>query len=108
MNSQIEIIEPSEIFNVTKGNKLRCEVNEMIKLGVKVILIDMKNVKFIDSSGIGALVMAMKITKQAEIKLFICSVNDQVRIIFEVSKMDRIFQILKDREEFQQQILAPQ
>jgi hypothetical protein len=33
-------------------------------------------------------------------KLYLCSLNDQIKIILELTKMDKVFDILPDREAF--------
>ncbi|WP_414566243.1 MULTISPECIES: STAS domain-containing protein [unclassified Anabaena] len=108
MNPTVSVIEPSGILNAVKGNELRREITNLISTGIEIVLIDLQEVNFIDSSGLGALVAAMQSVKQANGKLFICSVNDQVRMVFELTKMDRILQIFPTRDEFNSQVLAIQ
>ena len=64
------------------------------------MLIDFQDVTFMDSSGLGALVLALKTVRAAGGKLFICSINEQVRMLFELTSMDRVFQIFPNRDEF--------
>ncbi len=106
MNPKVKVIEPSGILNVVKGNELRREITNLISTGAEIILIDLRYVNFVDSSGLGALVAAMQAVKQYDGKLFICSLNDQVKTIFELTKMDRILQVFATREEFNDQVLA--
>ncbi|WP_414548070.1 STAS domain-containing protein [Anabaena sp. CCY 0017] len=106
MNPKIKVLEPSGILNSVKGNELRREITNLTSTDADIILIDLKDVNFIDSSGLGALVAAMQAVKQSNGKLFICSVNDQVKTIFELTKMDRILQVFTTREEFNNQVLA--
>ncbi|MBE9207783.1 STAS domain-containing protein [Nostoc sp. LEGE 06077] len=106
MNSRIEIIQPSGILDGIKGNHLRREISDILEKGTDILLIDLKEVKFMDSSGLGSLVSAMQIAKTANTKLFICSVNDQVRMLFELTKIDRIFQTFIDQEDFKRQVLT--
>ncbi|HYW21662.1 MAG TPA: STAS domain-containing protein [Nodularia sp. (in: cyanobacteria)] len=108
MNPTVMILEPSGILNAVKGNELRREITNLTLTGADIVLIDLKEVNFIDSSGLGALVSAMQSVKQANGKLFICSVNAQVKMIFELTKMDRILQIFATRDEFNSQVLATQ
>lgn len=108
MNPTVSVIEPSGILNAVKGNELRREITNLTATGVEIVLIDLQNVNFIDSSGLGALVAAMQSVKQANGKLFICSVNEQVRMVFELTKMDRILQIFANKDEFNSQVLATQ
>ena len=59
-----------------------------------------------DSSGLGALVLAFKTLTRADIKLVICSINEQVRILFELTGMDKVFEIFPSQEEFHQNLLS--
>lgn len=106
MNSNVKVIEPSGILDGIKGNHLRREIGDIVANNADIILIDLKDVKFIDSSGLGALVSAMQIVKKANGKLFICSANDQVKMLFQLTKMDRIFQIFADQDEFVHQLMT--
>jgi len=53
-----------------------------------------------DSSGLGALVLALKAVRMAGGRLFVCSINEQIRILFELTSMDRVFEIFETPEEF--------
>ncbi|MFN6461066.1 MAG: STAS domain-containing protein [Nostoc sp. DedVER02] len=108
MSLNVKILELSGILDGIRGNELRREVSDAIANGTEILLIDMKGVNFIDSSGLGALVSAMQMTRNANAKLFVCSISAQVRMLFELTKMDRIFQTFADQEEFNSQILAAQ
>jgi anti-anti-sigma factor len=53
-----------------------------------------------DSSGLGALLSTMKAAKKAGCKFFLCSAHNQVNMLFELTKMDRVFKVFKSRDEF--------
>ncbi|MFN6561906.1 MAG: STAS domain-containing protein [Nostoc sp. ChiSLP01] len=108
MNRSVTVLELSGILDGIKGNELRREVSNHVDKGTNVLLLDLKNVKFIDSSGLGALVSAMQMVRKTDGQLFVCSINDQVKMLFELTKMDRIFQVFADREEFNRQVVATQ
>ncbi|MEH2181724.1 STAS domain-containing protein [Nostoc sp.] len=108
MTLNVKVLELSGILDGIRGNELRREVSSILTNGVEILLIDMKEVKFIDSSGLGALVSAMQMVRAANAKLFVCSISDQVRMLFELTKMDRIFQTFADQDEFNRQVLAIQ
>ncbi|RCJ36461.1 sulfate transporter [Nostoc minutum NIES-26] len=108
MSESVTVLELSGILDGIRGNELRREVSAIVANGSEILLIDMKEVKFIDSSGLGALVSAMQIVRNANGKLFVCSISDQVRMLFELTKMDRIFQTFTDQDEFNRQVLATQ
>ncbi|BAY08502.1 STAS domain-containing protein [Calothrix sp. NIES-2098] len=106
MPANMKTIELSGILDGIKGNELRREVNDILADGTEILLIDMKGVSFVNSSGLGSLVSAMQAVRNANAKLFVCSINDQVRMLFELTKMDRIFQAFVDQEDFNRQFLA--
>ncbi|WP_392534855.1 STAS domain-containing protein [Nostoc sp. C117] len=108
MNLSVTVLEISGILDGIRGNELRREVNEVLAKGADILLLDLKEVKFIDSSGLGALVSAMQMMRNANRKLFVCSISDQVKMLFELTKMDRIFQTFADQDEFNRQVLAMQ
>ncbi|MBW4467461.1 MAG: STAS domain-containing protein [Pegethrix bostrychoides GSE-TBD4-15B] len=97
-----EIIQFSGILDGTRTQELRDRINQGIDQGAKTILVDLKEVSFMDSSGLGALVTALKAVRAAGGKLCICSVNEQVKILFELTSMDRVFEIFRDQNDFQQ------
>ncbi|MEH1920757.1 STAS domain-containing protein [Nostoc sp.] len=108
MSLSVKILELSGILDGIRGNELRREVSDILAAGADVLLLDMKEVKFIDSSGLGALVSAMQMVRATNSKLFVCSISDQVRMLFELTKMDRIFQSFADQDDFNRQVLAIQ
>ncbi len=104
MNSVVQIIEPEGILDGTKAAGFQHQVEQSIESGVHAILVDFQQVTFMDSSGLGALVKALKTVKAAEVGFFLCSINEQIGMLFELTSMDEYFTILRDREEFKQQL----
>ncbi len=100
MNPVFKVIQPAGILDSAKGSEFRQEIGEMVENGVNIVLIDFQDVTFMDSSGLGALVLALKTVRAAGGKLFICSINEQIRMLFELTSMDRVFQIFPNRDEF--------
>lgn len=101
MTNIVRAIQPEGILDSVNSNSLRREIMDTIDSGVKTILLDLQNITFMNSSGMGALVATLKAVKAAGGQLALCSLSDQVRIIFELSRMDRIFQVYQDRQEFE-------
>ncbi len=104
MSSVVQIIEPQGILDGTKAQDFHARVNESIASGAQIVLVDFKNVTFMDSSGLGALVKALKTVDAAEVKLCLCSINDQIKMLFELTSMDRYFEICPSREDFERQL----
>lgn len=106
MVSTVKVIQPTGILDSTQAPDLRKAIDLAIDDGAKIILIDLKDVTFVDSSGLGALVVALKAVRAHNGKLYICSINEQVRILFELTSMDQVFNVFENRAAFEQEILA--
>lgn len=103
---KLEVVRPSGILDATQANQFRREVSYRLEKKPEILLINLQNVTFIDSSGLGALVSALKMVRMAGAKLFICSINDQVRMLFELTSMDRVFKVYPDEETFNKEVLS--
>lgn len=106
MSSSVKIVQPSGILDSISANQLRREISDFVENGADIILVDFQDVTFMNSSGLGALVSAMRMVQSAGGKLFICSVNDQVKMILELTKMNRVFKPFDNRDEFEQKVTA--
>jgi anti-sigma B factor antagonist len=102
MDTAIKIIEPIGILDGTKANEFRETINSSIDRSTEAVLVDFKDVTFMDSSGLGALVLSLKNARNAGVKLYLCSLNDQIKMLFELTNTERFFDILNDRNAFEQ------
>jgi anti-anti-sigma factor len=85
----IQIVAPVGDLDVAIAPELRELLKAVIEKGARKILVDMRNVSFIDSSCLGVLVNAHKLvlTKGAVVKF--AQPNEQVRKIFELTRIDK-------------------
>ncbi len=105
MPSYIKIVQPSGILDSTQASQFRQEITELVQSSNDIIVVDFKDVTFMDSSGLGALVLALKTIRSVGAQLFLCSINEQISMLFELTNMDRVFEIFPNREELEQKIL---
>ena len=106
MSLAVKVIEPSGILDSTKAEEFRQQVDDALESGTETLLIDLRDITFVDSSGLGALVVALKKVRAADCKMYVCSINDQVRMLFELTSMDRVFDVLADQSEFNEKVLG--
>ena len=102
MKTKIKVIQPVGIFDGIRAVEFCHEINESLGHHVKLIVIDFRNVTLMDSSGLGALVSSLKAVKAAGVKLFLCSINEQISMLFELTNMDQVFEVFSSREELEQ------
>lgn len=106
MSPVVKVVQPSGILDGTKASQFRQEISNLVESNVDIVLVDFQDVTFMDSSGLGALVLALKTVRAAGGKLFICSVNEQIKMLFELTSMDRVFEIFPSREDFENAVMS--
>jgi anti-sigma B factor antagonist len=100
MSAALRVLEPTGLIDNAGGSQLRREVADLLEAGIEIILLDLANITFMDSSGLGALVAILQGVRTKNAKLYLCSLNDQLQIIMELTKMDKVFDIYPDRSAF--------
>ena len=106
MSPIVKVLEPAGILDGIQAKQMRRQISDIMTTGADIVLIDLKQVTFMDSSGLGGLISAERIVRTANGKLFLCSINDQAKMLFELTKMNRLFEVFADREEFNNSILS--
>ncbi|MCU1534627.1 MAG: anti-sigma factor antagonist, partial [Glaciihabitans sp.] len=62
------------------------------------VVVDLTRVEFMDSSGLGALVSGMKAARLAGGDLRIASPTEQVKLVLQLTNMDRVLPAYDDAE----------
>ena len=106
MKPDFNIIEPAGIFDITQADAFYQQIDVALEQGVDKLLVDLSEITFVDSSGLGVLVVALKKVRAQSRDMYICSVNEQVRMLFELTSMDRVFEILPDRTVFENRVVG--
>jgi len=98
-NDIVIIYVKEERLDAHNSGELKIEVQKLFAEGKKNVLIDLKDVRFIDSSGLGALVSGFKnaISNQGNLKL--STLQSQVRSMFELTRLHRVFEIFASTSE---------
>ena len=92
MAASIRIIKPARIFDGVQANELHQQVSELVATGNNLVLLDMADVNFIDCSGLGALIVMLKLLRSAGGDLYLYSIAEPVRNILSTTRMDRLFE----------------
>lgn len=105
MSFVIKIVQCPDVLDSIRTTEFHREIEGLVEAGVKFVLIDLKNVTFISSSGLLALVVAFRLVRSASGKLFICSMNEQMKMLFELTGVDQVFESFATLEEFNNTVL---
>ncbi|MBV9389195.1 MAG: STAS domain-containing protein [Chroococcidiopsidaceae cyanobacterium CP_BM_ER_R8_30] len=60
-----------------------------------IVLVDLEQVESLDSAGLMALVQGLKLAQALKRRFCLCSVSPSIRIIFELTQLDRVFEIFE-------------
>ncbi len=82
------------------GNRqeLKQKVLDALEGGERKFLIDFARTGYIDSSGLGVLVSLSKKIREQGGELRLANLNDDLKTLFELTKLDTLFQISESRE----------
>lgn len=80
-------------IDVYTAPKLREEVIELVDRGALYIIMDMREVEFLDSTGLGALVGVLKRLRTREGSLSLVISSDRIMRIFRITGLVKIFDI---------------
>lgn len=93
----IEVKE--ERLDAHNSSELKTEMLTLFDDGKHNIVIDLKDVRFVDSSGLGSLVSGFKNASARNGNLKLCGLQPQVKSMFELTRLHRVFEIFPDSEE---------
>lgn len=78
---------------------VRAELSKLVDKQAKKILIDLKKVNYVDSSGLATFVELFQKMKRYGGKLALFNLSQGVRSVFEIAKLNAIFKLAKDEQE---------
>lgn len=98
-NKKIYVLDVEERLDSNNIKQFKSESQEFIKRKGCGLIINFTNTKFIDSMGLGSLVSILKSTTQSNIKLTLCALTPQVKEIFELTRLYRLFEISENLDD---------
>jgi len=88
-------------LDISTASKLKQEVLDRINSGALAIILNMAQVDFINSSGLGTLVSILKEVRSAGGRLVLSNLASYVQEIFEITQLAEIFEIFPVEAEAQ-------
>ncbi|HPA70730.1 MAG: STAS domain-containing protein [Spirochaetes bacterium] len=98
VNQNLVIVKIDGRFNIEEVITFEKAINDIIDQGPKAVSLNMSELKYIDSSGIGSLIKAMNIAKNKDIELVITDLDKEIMHIFKLAYLDRFFTICTQEE----------
>jgi anti-sigma B factor antagonist len=80
-------------LDANNSEELKVELRRFFENGTKDLILDLKEVLFIDSSGLGVLVSGYKNASILHGTLKLSNLQSQVKSMFELTRLHRVFDI---------------
>lgn len=93
------LVLQEERIDAHNSAELKEYILNSIKQGEVNIIVQLGQVRFIDSSGLGALLAGFKNAERKSGKLVLANLQPQVMSMFELTRLNRVFEIYADVEE---------
>jgi len=93
-NNEIYVIDVSGELDLYNSHKLKELVMKMVNKKIHKFVINLQNVEYIDSSGIGALIYIYSTAKKLDIEFLISNIHGSVKKVIELTKLMNYFPIV--------------
>ena len=91
-------ILPGRTLDASNAREFKATASSLVRPNVKLVL-DMANLEFVDSTGLGALVSCLRQAHADNGEIKLCRLTKPVRALFELVRMHRVFEIFNSSEE---------
>jgi anti-anti-sigma factor len=101
LRPQATVIQPSGSLSATEAIEFQQQLNAAVLSDESThLLVDLGKVELIDSTGLMALVSALTTAQRLNKRLGLCAVSHSVRMILELTQLDRVFEIFEGHAAF--------
>lgn len=92
----VSIVKPMERrMDARSAPEFRRQMNELIAAGHRQLVLDLSDVDFIDSSGLGAIVSSLK-ALEGNGHLLVVGTRPPVASLFKLTRMDKVFRMFPE------------
>ncbi len=95
----VTVVAPTGRLDVAGAPTLKDAISEALKTGQPRVVIDMEGVSFVDSTGLGSVIAALKQIRSSQGDLRLAAPNQQFRVVLELTTLDRVFPYYSTVEE---------
>src|SRR5690606_12681254 len=96
---EMTIVDVEGLLIVGNRQELKHRIIEGLEGGARKVLIDIEKRGYVDSSGLDVLVSLSKKIREQGGQLRLANQNEDLRTLFELTKLDTLFQIADSRAE---------
>ncbi len=95
----VKVLYLENKLDVSLSLAVEADIDKMIDSGVRKIVIDLRGVEYLSSSGLRIFISSMRKINELDGKLVLSSITPMVRKIFKIVELEDLFQIYNNAEE---------
>jgi len=99
LSGNVTVLDLAGRLEVSSAPELKTWLNNSLPPAPSRVVVNLKQITFIDSTGLSALVQGMKRCRERNGDLRLCNLQATVRIIFELTRLDKAFEVFSDEAE---------
>jgi anti-sigma B factor antagonist len=96
--ANIPVHSPEHAIDITNSGDLRDAMLAQIEAGARSIVVDLSNVRYVDSSGLSSLVNVATTVETSGGHVILCGLDASVRKVLEMTRLTEYFEIMEDLE----------
>ncbi|MEH0156852.1 STAS domain-containing protein [Limibacter armeniacum] len=88
-----------EKLDSLKAPQLKTEFITLFQAGTQNLILDLSQVKYVDSSGLSAILVAKRLADESEGHFVLAGLNEHVEKLVKISKLESVLNILPTKQE---------
>jgi anti-sigma B factor antagonist len=92
-DGKVQILACQGRMDAQVSGLLKESILELLDKGATELVVDLENLEFLDSSGLGALVSCLRRIKEKKGEIKLAGLRPEVRSIFDITRVSRLFDI---------------
>ena len=93
------VLKPVGDIDLSHAPSLRTHLTQALRGRPSRLIVDLEEVPYMDSSGVATFVEAMQRARRGETQLILCNLQERVRSIFEIARLDMVFKLVGSVDE---------
>lgn len=86
-------------IDINSAPVIRKSLEKVVSGKKNKVLVNLSDVQYVDSSGLATMVELLKNIRAYGGKLKVCNMSAKIKSLFEMTKLDRLFEILPSEED---------
>ena len=98
-HERVTVVAPKGRLDMSAAPAFRGQVRQLVESGATHLVVDLQEISFVDSSGLGAVIGALKVARQSGGDLRIARPNQQVQLVLDLTSLNQVLRPYGSLEE---------